>query len=85
MMVIKKTLACKGCSGLWIAIIEKDNSLEYYPKSVAADFTEEGEIPILESEQVSFVKDTYIDMRTEVSDPQLKHGGLFNTAAKPIG
>ena len=50
MMVIKKTLACKGCSGLWIAIIEKDNSLEYYPKSVAADFTEEGEIPILESE-----------------------------------
>jgi len=68
----QKTLACKGCSGLWLAIIEKDSRLEYYPKSVTADFTEEGEIPILESEQVNFVKDTYIDMRTEMkSQPSL--------------
>ena len=68
----QKTLACKGCSGLWLAIIEKDSRLEYYPKSVTADFTKEGEIPILESEQVNFVKDTYIDMRTEMkSQPSL--------------
>ena len=39
---------------------------------MTADFTEEGEIPILESEQVNFVKDTYIDMRTEMkSQPSL--------------
>ncbi len=68
----QKTLACKGCGGLWLAIIEKDSRLEYYPKSVTADFTEEGEIPILESEQVNFVKDTHIDMRTEMkSQPSL--------------
>ena len=54
----QKTLACKGCGGLWLAIIEKDSRLEYYPKSVTADFTEEGEIPILASEQVNltFIK-----------------------------
>lgn len=68
----RKTLACKGCGGLWLAIIEKDSRLEYYPKSVTADFTEEGEIPILESEQVNFVKDTHIDMTTEMqSQPSL--------------
>ena len=62
----QETLACKGCSGLWLAIIEKDNRLEYYSKSVTANFIEEGEIPILESEQVNFVKDTHIDMTTEM-------------------
>ncbi|MCY3553122.1 MAG: nucleotide-binding protein [Candidatus Poribacteria bacterium] len=68
----QKTLACKRCGGLWLAIIEKDSRLEYYPKSVTADFTEEGEIPILEGEQVNFVKDTYVDMMTEIqSQPSL--------------
>ena len=68
----QKTLACKGCGGIWLAIIEKDSRLEYYPKPVTADFTEEGEIPILESEQVNFLKDTHIDMTTEMqSQPSL--------------
>ena len=61
----QNTLACKGCGGIWLAIIEKDSRLEYYPKPVTADFTEEGEIPILESEQVNFVKDPHVDMTTE--------------------
>ena len=61
----QKTLACKDCGGLWLAIIKKDSRLEYYPKSIMADFTEEGEIRILESEQVNCVKDTHVDMTTE--------------------
>ena len=68
----QETLACKCCGGIWLAIIEKDNRLEYYPKSVTADFTEEGEIPILESEQVNFVKDTHVDMTIKMkSQPSL--------------
>ena len=59
------TLACKGCGGVWLAIIEKDSGLEYYPKPATADYIEEGEIPILGSEQVNFVKDIHIDMMTE--------------------
>ena len=46
--------------------------LKYLPKAATTDYTEMGEIPILESEQVNFVKDTYIDMRTEMkSQPSL--------------
>ena len=68
----QETLACKGCDGIWLAIIEKDNRLEYYPKSVTADFTEEGEIPILDNGQINFVKDTDINMTTEMkSQPSL--------------
>ena len=66
------TLACKGCGGMWLAIIEKDSRLEYYPKSATADFIEEGEIRILESEQVNFVKDAHVNMMTEKqSQPSL--------------
>ncbi len=68
----QETLACKGCGGIWLAIIEKDNRLEYYPKSLTADFIEEGEILILQSEQVNFVKDAHVDMTTEMkSQPGL--------------
>ncbi|MDE0323477.1 MAG: nucleotide-binding protein [Candidatus Poribacteria bacterium] len=68
----QKTLACKDCGGIWLAIIEKDSRLEYHPKSATADYTEKGEIPILESEQANFVKDAHVDMMTEMqSQPSL--------------
>lgn len=68
----QETLACKGCGGIWLAIIEKDSRLEYYPKPAPADYTEEGEIPILENERVNFVQDTHVDMITEMqSRPNL--------------
>ncbi len=62
----QETLACKGCGGIWLAIVEKDGKLKYLPKVAEFDYTEEGKIPILESEQVNFVKDTHIDMMTEM-------------------
>ena len=40
----QETLACKGCGGLWLAIIEKDGSLKYLPKAATSDYTEVGEI-----------------------------------------
>ncbi len=60
----QETLACKGCGGIWLAIIEKDNRLEYYPKSVTADFIEVGEIPILDNEQIHLAKDLHVNMMT---------------------
>lgn len=68
----QETLACKGCGGIWLAIVEKDGSLKYLPKAATSDYTEMGEIPILDNGQVNFVKDTHIDMMTEMkSQPSL--------------
>ena len=68
----QETLACKGCGGIWLAIVEEDGSLKYLPKAATSDYTEVGEIPILDNGQVNFVKDTHIDMTTEMkSQPSL--------------
>ncbi len=68
----QETLACKGCGGIWLAIVEEDGRLKYLPKAAASDYTEMGEIPILENEQINFVKDTHVDMTTEMqSQPTL--------------
>ena len=68
----QETLACKGCGGIWLAIVEEDDSLKYLPKAATSDYTEVGEIPILDNGQVNFVKDTHIDMTTEMkSQPSL--------------
>ena len=68
----QETLACKGCGGIWLAIVEEDGRLKYLPKAVASDYTEMGEIPILENEQINLVKDTHVDMMTEMqSQPTL--------------
>ena len=68
----QETLACQGCGGIWLPVIEEGGRLKYLPKSATADYTEEGEIPILEYEQVNFVKDTRADMMTEIqSRPNL--------------
>ena len=68
----QETLACKGCGGLWLAIIEENGTLKYCPKSVTVNYTEEGEIPILNNEQANFTKGTHIDMVPETqSRPRL--------------
>ena len=68
----QETLACKGCGGIWLAIVEEDGSLKYLPKAATSNYTEVGEIPILDNGQVNFVKDTHIDMTTEMkSQPSL--------------
>ncbi len=68
----QETLACKGCGGIWLAIVEENGRLKYSPKAATVDYTEVGEISILDNEQVNFVKDTHIDMITEMkSQPSL--------------
>ena len=68
----QETLACKGCGGIWLAIVEEDDSPKYLPKAATSDYTEVGEIPILDNGQVNFVKETHIDMTTKMkSQPSL--------------